>query len=210
VKQRTKTGSAFSNQWECLKCIGHGLAVLWPLHSKHCHWWKKAESVRVRFTVCLRDQWSMWMQDGCKVYMDSYMASNGSRLMVPWIIFRNHLLEVGLTQKLGDHDTPNTHNRWFILLYHAWGHAWIKIHWNSIWLRAQSHMASHYTCGSTTTLHDIGGVLGRPLDTFSWALTLLWSRAAVSIWSPGSTVIPYNCSLLWLSPAHSNDDMTHA
>jgi hypothetical protein len=73
--------------------------------------------------------------------MDSYMASNGSRLMVPWIIFKNHLLEVGLTQKLGDHDTPNTHSRWFILLYHAWGHAWIKIHWNSIWLRAQSHMA---------------------------------------------------------------------
>jgi hypothetical protein len=33
------------------------------------------------------------MQDGCKVYMDSYMASNGS-----WTIFKTHLLEVGLTQ----------------------------------------------------------------------------------------------------------------
>ena len=38
------------------------------------------------------------MQDGCKVYMDSYMASNGSCFMVTWIIFKNHLLEVGLTQ----------------------------------------------------------------------------------------------------------------
>ena len=38
------------------------------------------------------------MQDGCKVYMDSYMASNGSCFMVTWIIFKNHLLEVGLIQ----------------------------------------------------------------------------------------------------------------
>ena len=37
------------------------------------------------------------MQDGYKVYMDSYMASNGSCFMVTWAIFKNHLLEVGLT-----------------------------------------------------------------------------------------------------------------
>ena len=48
--------------------------------------------------LCLRDQQSMWMQDGCKVYVDSYMASNGSCFMVTWTIFKNHLLEVGLTQ----------------------------------------------------------------------------------------------------------------
>ena len=33
-----------------------------------------------------------------KVYMDSYMSSNGSYFMVTWIIFKNHLLKVGLTQ----------------------------------------------------------------------------------------------------------------
>ena len=38
------------------------------------------------------------MQDGCKVYMVSYMVSNGPRFMATWIIFKNHLLEVGLTQ----------------------------------------------------------------------------------------------------------------
>jgi hypothetical protein len=38
------------------------------------------------------------MQDGCKVYMDSYMASNGSCFMVTWTIFKNHLLKEGLTQ----------------------------------------------------------------------------------------------------------------
>ena len=58
----------------------------------------KVEVVQVRFTLRLRDQWSMWMQDGCKVYMDSYMASNGSCFMVVWIVFINHFLEVGLTQ----------------------------------------------------------------------------------------------------------------
>jgi hypothetical protein len=40
------------------------------------------------------------MQDGWKVYMDSYMASSGSCFMVTWIIFKNHLLEVGITQNL--------------------------------------------------------------------------------------------------------------
>ena len=38
----------------------------------------KMEPVQVHFTLRLRDQRSMWMlQDGCKVYMDSYMASYG-------------------------------------------------------------------------------------------------------------------------------------
>jgi hypothetical protein len=47
------------------------------------------------------------MQDGCKVYMDSYMASNGSCFMITWTILKNHLLEVGLTQNSGDHGIPN-------------------------------------------------------------------------------------------------------
>ena len=33
-----------------------------------------------------------------KVYMDSYMTSNGSCYMVTWTIFKNHLLELGLTR----------------------------------------------------------------------------------------------------------------
>ena len=86
-----------------------GVNSLWgPLHTRD---WEpvtitlqplslvdKAEPVQVRFTLRLRDQQSMWMQDGCKVHMDSYMASNGSRFMITWTILKNHLLEVGLTQ----------------------------------------------------------------------------------------------------------------
>ena len=54
---------------------------------------------------------------------------------------------------------------------------------NKIWFRAQSHMTSHYTWGSVTTLHDFGGVLGRPLDTFFWALTISWSWLLACVWS---------------------------
>ena len=59
---------------------------------------EKADAVQVHFTLRLRDQRSRWMQDACKVYMDSDMASNGSCFMVSWTLFKNHLLEVGLTQ----------------------------------------------------------------------------------------------------------------
>jgi hypothetical protein len=38
------------------------------------------------------------MQDGCNVYMGSYMALYGSCFMVTKFIIKNHLLEVGLTQ----------------------------------------------------------------------------------------------------------------
>ena len=64
------------------------------------------------------------------------------------------------SSKLGDHGTLNAHNRWFIVFYHVWEPTWIIIHWNSIWLRVWSHMASHYNWGSVTTLHDVGGVFG--------------------------------------------------
>ena len=39
------------------------------------------------------------MQDGCKVYMASYIASHGSCFMVTWTNFKNRLLEMGLTHK---------------------------------------------------------------------------------------------------------------
>ena len=42
-------------------------------------------------------------------------------------------------------------------------------------------MTSHYTGGFVTTLRDFGGVLGRPLDTFFWALTISWSRLLVRV-----------------------------
>ena len=92
---------------------------------------------------------------------------------IEWIMFHGHLnyfqrpsLGGWLDTKLGDHGTPNAYNRWFILFYHVWGPTWIETHWNSIWLGAQSHMTSHYTWGSVTTLLDFKGVLGWPFGLF--------------------------------------------
>ena len=131
----------------------------------------------------LRDQRSEWMRDGCEVYVDSYVASNGSCFMVTWSIFKNHLLEVGLTQNRRSwHFGRSQPVIYSILLIMCEDPAWIKIHWNSIWLRAKSHMSKHYTWGSVTTLHDFGGVLGRLLDTFFWALTISWARLLAHVW----------------------------
>ena len=93
---------------------------------------EEVEPVQVRFTLRLRDSWSMWMQDGCKVCMDSYVASNGSCFMVTCVIFKKPPLGGRPNTKPGECGTLNTHNRWFILLCHVWGPTWIKIHWNSI------------------------------------------------------------------------------
>jgi hypothetical protein len=74
-------------------------------------------------------------------------------------------------------------NRWFILIYHVRGHAWIEFHRNSIQLRVQSRISSNHIWGSVTTLHNLGGVLGRPWDTFFWALTISWWGLLAFVWS---------------------------
>ena len=59
-----------------------------------------------------------------------------------------------------------------------------KIHCNSIRLRAMSHITSHYTWGPVTTLHDVGGELGWPLDTFLLGSQILTVTAlGLCVWS---------------------------
>ena len=160
--------------------------------------------VQVLFTLCVRDQWSMWMQDGCKFYIDSYMASNGSRSTVTWTLFKNHLWPLRgrpNTKPPGDHGTPTAYDHWFILFHHVWGPMWINFHWNSIWLRARSLMTSHYTWGTMTTLHDFEGVLGWPLDTFFWAPTMSWSRLLARVWS-GPSFPPWRVAEVAMSLTH--------
>ena len=46
------------------------------------------------------------------------------------------------------------------------------------------HTLLHTTLeGSVTTLHDLGGVLGRLSDPLFWALTISWSRLLAHVWS---------------------------
>jgi hypothetical protein len=118
-----------------------------PLQFKHSSLVGRAKSVQVCSTLRLRDQRSKWMQDGRKVYMDTCMTSNGLCFMVTCTIYKNHLLEVGLTQ---NRETMVLRNPTTVDLLHfifnkCEDPAWIELHWNSIWLRAWSHKTSQYT-----------------------------------------------------------------
>ena len=78
-----------------------------PLHFEHPDWWKRQSRSKFASHIARGTNGIyMWMQDGCRVYMDSYMASNRSCFMVTWFFF---------FQK------PPLDNRWFILFCHVWG-----------------------------------------------------------------------------------------
>jgi hypothetical protein len=123
------------------KChFTHKTAGPRPLHFNHSHWWKRRSWSKFASHYTWGTNKNKWMRDGCKIYMDSYMASNGSGFMVTWTIFKNHLLEVGLTQF---QETMALWNRTTIDLSHfimCEDLGWIEIHWNCIRLRAWSHI----------------------------------------------------------------------
>ena len=75
----------------------------------------KAEQVEVRFTLRLRHQQSMWMQDGCKSLHGFLHGITWICFMVAWIIFKKPPFGGRPNTKPGDHGTLNVHNRWFIL-----------------------------------------------------------------------------------------------
>jgi hypothetical protein len=89
------------------------------------------------------------MPDGCKVYVDSYMASNGSCFMVTWIIFNNHLLEVGLTQNWEtmhfEHSQPFIY---YISPFHS--HIGLVPHPHPIDHSGRQHLIRHMITVSTT------------------------------------------------------------
>ena len=115
---------------------------------------------------------------------------------IEWIMLHGHLdyfQKPSLGSMIGLTQSRETMRLWTLTtvgsfyFYHVWGPAWIKIHWNSISLGVWSHVISHHTWESVSTLHDFGGVLGRPLDNFLWALTISWSRLLACVWSGRST-----------------------
>ena len=101
----------------------------------------KGAAGETRFKLRLRDQRSMWMQDGCKVYMGLYMASNGSCFHGHLNYFWKSPLGGRPNRKPGDHGTPKSHNRGFILFYFVWGpcvnwgygHIWFHTTFEGSW-----------------------------------------------------------------------------
>jgi hypothetical protein len=167
----THLGPLHTQDWEPMTITLQALSLV-----------EKAELVQVRFTLHSRDQHSMWMQDGCKAYMDSYMdsymASNGSCSMVSWIIFNNHLLEVGLTQIQETMALRTLTTVGLFYFHHVYKFIEIAFGWGP------SHVWLHTTLEDPwPTLHDFEGVLGWPLDTFLWALTISCSWLSARVWS---------------------------
>ena len=108
--------------------------------------------------------------------------------------------------KPGDHGTVNAHNRWFILFHHVWVPAWTKIHWNNIWLRVRSHMASHYTWGSVTTLHDFEDVSGRPFGHFLLSSHPSHGHSSSLVCEVALSTRIYTCN--FVRPTHSLAPLT--
>jgi hypothetical protein len=176
--------TAESWDWDWRPLHTHDTESPWLLHIKHSDWWKRRSRSKFALQLCLREQ-SMWMRDGCKVYIDSYMAPNGSCFMVTWIIIKYHHLEVDLTQNKATMALQNLTTIYSIYFILCEDPAWIEIHWNSIWMRIRSHMTSHYTWGFVTALHDFWWswnglwILSFGLSQFHshgpWLLAPLWS-----------------------------------
>ena len=94
----------------------------------------------------------MWMQDGWK---STWIPIRHWMNHVSWSLGLFSKTTSWPNTKPGDHGTPNTHNRYFIIFYHAIGPAWIEIHWKSVWLRDRSHMTSHYTWGPLYVILEV-------------------------------------------------------
>ena len=154
----------------------HKTASPWPLHFKHSHWWKRRS--RSKFASHYA-----WGTNGvCEykmdviVYMDSYMASNESCFMVTWTIFKNYLLDVGLTQNR--ETTPlwmltTVDLFYFILCEDPHEHKLIEIAFS--W--RPDHIWLHTTLKDLWRHYMIVEVCWDGLWTlFFWALTISWSR----------------------------------
>ena len=147
----------------------HEIESLWRDHFKLSDRWKKVELVQVRSNYT----WGTNRVCECKMDVKSTCRRMDHVSWVTWTMFKNHLLEVGLTQNRETVALRMLTNCWFILSYHVWRPACLEIHWNSIWLRAQSHMTLKYTRGGVTTLHDFLEVSWDSLWTLSFGLPQL-------------------------------------
>ena len=111
--------------------------------------------------------------------------------MVMWIVFQKPLLggrpDANPSRDDGILDIPS---RWFnYVLSCARAHVnrpFVEIAYGSgpghIWLHATLE-------GLWYTIHDVGGAVGRPSDTFFWALIISWAGLLARVWSGPHSLI---------------------
>ena len=161
----------------------HEIEGPWPLHFKLFHWWK----MRSISKFASHYTWGTIGVSECKMDVKSTWNPTWHQMdHVSWslgLIFssKNHLLEESQTQN-SKTMTPRNLTIVHLLCFKMYeDHAWIGIHWNSIWFRTPPHMTSCYTLGPVTILHELESVLGRPLET-SFGLSMSWSQPGHSSW----------------------------
>ena len=161
-------------RWTIKGHFTHETESMWPVHLKHSHRWKRLS----RSMFASHYAWGTNKVCVCKMDVKSAWIPTWHQMdhvfMVTWIIFKNHLLEVGLTQNretIALRTLTTIDLFYFIMCEDLHDKKCIEF----FWLRTQSHMTSHYTWTSMTTKMMLEGVLGWPLDTFCWALTISWS-----------------------------------
>ena len=129
--------------FECILSYYNMPLIAQNLHFKHFHWWKRwTRSKFASHCAWGTNRVCVWMQDGCKVYMDSYMASNGSCFMITSMtIFKDHLLDIKWeTMALQTLTTlvvlcEDPHEYKFIAITFGWGpnHRWLHTTFEDPW-----------------------------------------------------------------------------
>ena len=91
--------------------------------------------------------------------------------------------------KLGDHGIPNAHNRGFYSISSHVRTCMNKMHWNSIWLRARSHM--NFTLHSRVRDHTtwFWRVCWDGLWTLSFGLTQFHGHGSWLVWKVALNVV---------------------
>ena len=164
--------------------LRHEVESSWTLHFKHSHWWKGWSPSKFA-------SYYAWGTNGvCECKMDVnlhgfLMASNGPCFMVTWIVFKNHLLEVGLPQNQETMAlqmlTPvdlvyfimceDPHEHTFIKIIFGWGpgHIWLHTRLEGMWphymiLKVCWDGLGHFLLGSHNFMvMDLGSGVKWPL-----------------------------------------------
>ena len=181
IRGRLLSPHVFHAQGFTLGHFTHETESPWPLRSKRSRWWRRRS--RSKFTSLYA-----WGTNGVSVNARWMRSLRGFLHGIKWIVFDDHLdyiekppLEGRCNTKPGDHSTSKSHNRWFLLISHVWGPVWIQsieiaIGWGPRHIRLHAPLKAPWP-----TLHDVGGVVRRPLVSLFWALTISWSRLVCKV-----------------------------
>ena len=187
-----------------------GLCVNWPSHTRvraYHHYTSSTliggnlELVQVRFALQLRDKHSQWMQDGCKVYMDSHVA------WMDWIVHGCMLCTLHGRNE-GQYEVASLmalepvtlwarallhHGEWFNVakcwqlgdIYMCWFPIGVDFSISTLHLRVRDHTTWFWKCIRMTFKHFFRALTITQLES-----TVIFSMWHYPIWTHGARWLP--------------------